>query len=108
MKQDAYTYFTNVGIDQFEKFLPQTLRWGYLIPNDVLWVPFGAIIVEKCVGAAHSVTLRAPSMVFTKSQMEASEIMRECYPRILAGMLLNLLRFLISVIFFPCFMIIRQ
>lgn len=74
-------YFSNMTAEKFEATAPDTLRWGYVIPHDIIWVPLGCLMVEKAVGSAHSITVRASSAVFMRDQVEIAEILRQSYPQ---------------------------
>ena len=79
--QDVLKFLNNFGVDEFEKHLPSSLRWGYIIPHDCIWIPMGTMMVEKAVGTCHSVTIRVPSTVIDTQQLEAADTLKDCFPK---------------------------
>ena len=70
---DAET--VNTHADQFE-----SLRHGYIIPGDVVYVPAGHIFVEKAL-QANNVSLRATSLLITHDQCASVEAIASAYSK---------------------------
>ena len=85
LRQDVIAFFQEFDAELYEKRSPQTLRWGYIIPHDVVWVPFGTIMVEKATGTCNNVTVRVPCPLFEDDQLGMSHFYQSAYPQILGA-----------------------
>lgn len=64
--------------------LLENLRWAYIIPGDIVWIPFGSIMVEKVVGSSHALCLRVPSTFICDDCFSTSMFYASAYPRMLS------------------------
>lgn len=70
--------------DMYEKYQPDSLRWGYVIPHDIIWIPFGAVMVEKSTGACNNLTLRVPSPFLESEQLYMARFLHNGYKQLLS------------------------
>lgn len=55
-----------------------SLRVTYVIPGDLVYIPYASLICEKACGG-HAVSLRVASCLMTAEQQEATRFMREVF-----------------------------
>lgn len=46
-----------------------SLRMAYLIPNDIMYVPFGTLLCEKALGTSHCIGLRAHVLLMSSQHL---------------------------------------
>ena len=80
---NSMQYIDKAQYEARKNDLFEHLKWGYVNEGDIIWIPFGFIMVEKCVGSTDNLTLRAPSMLFHEDQMTASIFYASAYPKML-------------------------
>ena len=78
------SFFQEFDAALYEKSSPHSLRWGYLIPHDVIWVPFGTMMVEKSTGPCSNLTVRVPCPLLEDDQVGISHVYQSAYPQILS------------------------
>ena len=62
----------------------KTFSHGFVIPGDIVYLPFGHILTEKATGN-NNVSLRVPSMLVHDSGLSGSaELLSLAYPQKLA------------------------
>lgn len=100
LRQEALKTLEYLDKNQYEKNkedLLSTLRWAYVIPGDIVWVPFGHIMVEKSVGSVVGTTVRIASTLFHEAQLGAAMLYTSAYPQKLGlGLGLGLSRYITS------------
>ena len=83
VSEDAINSLAFFTAELFAKHDPASLKWVYATKGDVLYVPFGTLVVERAVGDKHSVCLRTTSMMFTPQLQQASLFYASAYPQTL-------------------------
>ena len=56
-----------------------TLKTAYVVAGDLMYIPFGCIVVEKAI-ASNNTALRVASMLITADQLPAQRFLLESYP----------------------------
>ena len=65
-------YLENLTAENVNSGRFSTLAHGYIVPGDVVYIPFGAILCEKAV-ACSNVSLRVSSLLIHKHQCPSAD-----------------------------------
>ena len=69
--------------DTVAKMAPRSLRYCYVVPGDILYLPFGTIFVERAC-KTHSVNVRSHSTLMCKEDLTAAAVFATAYCKFLA------------------------
>ena len=70
MYQDVLMFLQNISADFVEENMPLNFRYSCVVPNDVLYVPAGSILLEKSV-LADNVFCRVALPLLTSDLIES-------------------------------------
>ena len=80
--KDGMAYLENLTAEKVNSARFNTLAHGYIVPGDIVYIPFGAVFCEKSVGG-HNVSLCVSSLLIHKHQCPSADLITNAYPKIL-------------------------
>ena len=77
--QEIYAKFQDLGEDQVNKGEFNTFSHGYLVPGDLIYLPFGHVVCEKAT-KSHNISLRTTSLLVTPENDKTANFLGLAFP----------------------------
>ena len=70
LMQDLVRFMMTVPGDFMQENMPAHFRYVYVMPGDIVYVPGGSMLMEKCV-ISDNIVLRVPSPLVTQDAVDS-------------------------------------
>ena len=76
--QDATAWMESLDAETVTQLQPKTLRYAFAVPGDVVYIPFGTLVVEKAT-KQNNVFVRALSMLLQTPNLLSCSVLATAY-----------------------------
>ena len=77
--QEVYAKFPDLGENEVNQGKFNTFSHGYLVPGDLIYMPFGHVMCEKAT-KNHNLSLRTTSLLVSQSSGATADFLGLAYP----------------------------
>lgn len=81
--QEGAEFLKNLGGDALKDLVNDgkmmSFRFSYIVPGDIVYIPYGSMVCEKAVGM-NNVAMRVPSLIMSEYSEMGMQFMSRLYP----------------------------